>query len=76
MTTVYLADHPLITAVPAFVPAFIVVAVIVAMVVRDRRRDDEDADEEPFLDEDEMLDTYDRELDAAGDESGDSRDDG
>ncbi|GAB11287.1 hypothetical protein GOARA_067_00290 [Gordonia araii NBRC 100433] len=56
MTTVYLADHPLITAVPAFVPAFIVVGVIVAMVVRDRRRDDHDDEEEAFLADDEFLD--------------------
>ncbi|MFT3899278.1 MAG: hypothetical protein QM728_03410 [Gordonia sp. (in: high G+C Gram-positive bacteria)] len=66
MTTVYLADHPLITAVPAFLPAFIVVGIIVALVVRDRRRGDDD-DDQPFLDEDEMMDTYARELDEDGD---------
>ncbi|GED97043.1 hypothetical protein [Gordonia crocea] len=55
MDPVYLADHSVVTAIPAFVPAFIVVAVIVTMVLRDRRRDEADREEEgAFLDEDEL----------------------
>jgi hypothetical protein len=45
MTTVDLADHTLLLALPAFVPAVVVVGVIVFIARRDRRNPD--ADEEP-----------------------------
>ena len=35
--TVWMADHPLILAVPAFVPALIIAGVVGFIVVRDRR---------------------------------------
>ncbi|MFT4201266.1 hypothetical protein [Gordonia sp. (in: high G+C Gram-positive bacteria)] len=73
MRTVYLADHSVVLALPAFVPAFIVVGVIVAMVVRDRRRGDDEHDDQPFLDEDEMLDEDDRQLDESTDDRGEDR---
>lgn len=47
MTTVYLAHHMLLLALPAFVPAVVVVvvvAVIVYIARRDRRNPDPDED--------------------------------
>lgn len=38
----YLADHPLVFALPVLVPTFLVVLLIVAVVVRDRRRGGDD----------------------------------
>jgi hypothetical protein len=40
----YLADHPLLLAVPAFAPAFVVAAVVAWVAIRDRRRPDDDTD--------------------------------
>ena len=37
----YLADHPLILALPALVPAFIVAGVVIVIAVRDRRNGDD-----------------------------------
>ena len=34
---VYLADHSVLLAIPAFVPAFLVVGLIVYLAVRDRK---------------------------------------
>ena len=43
----YLADHSLITAVPALVPAAMVAGILAWIAVRDRRREDpEDLDAE------------------------------
>jgi hypothetical protein len=38
---VYLADHPLVLALPALMPAFIVAGVVIVIAVRDRRRGDD-----------------------------------
>ena len=35
---VYLADHPIWIAVPAFAPAFVVAGVVVYIAVRNRRK--------------------------------------
>lgn len=47
MTTVYLADHTLLLALPAFIPAVIVAGVVIFVAVRDRRRgpDPDETDE-------------------------------
>ncbi|MGH3903061.1 MAG: hypothetical protein ACRDTE_02505 [Pseudonocardiaceae bacterium] len=39
-TTVVLAHHPIIAAVPFVVPALVITLMMVAITVRDRRRDD------------------------------------
>ena len=39
----YLADHPLLYAVPVLIPTFVIVGIVAIVLVRDRRRrDDED----------------------------------
>jgi hypothetical protein len=40
----YLADHPLLYAVPVLIPAFVIVAIVALVVVRDRRRKDDGDD--------------------------------
>ena len=42
----YLADHPLLFAIPVLVPTFVVVALVVLVVVRDRRKGGDDEPEE------------------------------
>jgi hypothetical protein len=37
---IYLADHPVWLAVPAFAPAFVVAGVVVYIAVRNRRKGD------------------------------------
>ena len=39
---IYLADHPLLLALPALIPAFIVAGVVIVIAVRDRRNGDDD----------------------------------
>jgi hypothetical protein len=38
---VYLADHSVLLAIPAFAPAFIVAGVVIYIAMRDRRQGDE-----------------------------------
>ena len=38
---IYLADHPLLYAVPVLIPVFVIVAVVAVVIVRDRRRGDD-----------------------------------
>ena len=38
---VYLADHSVLLAIPAFAPAFVVAGVVIYIAMRDRRRGDE-----------------------------------
>ena len=38
----YLADHPLLYAIPVLVPTFVIVAVVALVIVRDRRRNGKD----------------------------------
>jgi hypothetical protein len=40
----YLADHPLLYAIPVLIPTFVIVAIVALVIVRDRRRKD-DGDE-------------------------------
>ncbi|WNG81860.1 hypothetical protein C6A86_027565 [Mycobacterium sp. ITM-2016-00316] len=46
----YLADHPLLLALPAFAPAVVVAAVVAWVAIRDRRSPD--PDENPSEDAD------------------------
>ncbi|BBY50876.1 hypothetical protein MARA_43440 [Mycolicibacterium arabiense] len=41
-STVILADHPILYAIPAFAPAIVVVGVVVFIAMRDRRQGDDD----------------------------------
>lgn len=41
MTTVYLADHSALLAIPAFAPALVVVGVVIWIARRDRRNGDD-----------------------------------
>lgn len=56
MTVVYLADHSLLLALPAFAPAIVVAGVVIWVAMRDRRRADEDdpVGEEVHRDEEEQ----------------------
>lgn len=38
---VYLADHSVLLAIPAFAPAFVVAGVVIYIAMRDRRNGDE-----------------------------------
>ena len=40
-TSLYLADHSVLLAIPAFAPAFVVAGVVIYIAVRDRRQGDE-----------------------------------
>lgn len=40
MTTVVLAHHPFVAAVPFVIPALVITVMMVVITVRDRRRDD------------------------------------
>ncbi|MGH4014255.1 MAG: hypothetical protein ACRDSL_10065 [Pseudonocardiaceae bacterium] len=40
MTTMVLAHHPIVAAVPFVVPALLITLMMVAITVRDRRRED------------------------------------
>lgn len=57
--TVWMADHPLILAVPAFVPALIIAGVVGYIVVRDRRA--ERAENEEAAAQDDLAAANDRE---------------
>ncbi|GAB19421.1 hypothetical protein GOEFS_084_00080 [Gordonia effusa NBRC 100432] len=50
MTVIYLADHSVWLALPAFAPALLIAGVVVGMVIRDRRAPD-DAEEDDGPDE-------------------------
>jgi hypothetical protein len=41
----FLADHPILYAIPAFAPAIVVVGVVVFIAMRDRRQGDDDDEE-------------------------------
>jgi hypothetical protein len=43
---VYLADHPIWIAVPAFAPAFVVAGVVIYIAAKNRRRKDDGLDPE------------------------------
>lgn len=42
---VYLADHSVLLAIPAFVPAFLVVGLVIFLAVRDRKAEAAENDE-------------------------------
>ncbi|MFW0791250.1 hypothetical protein [Gordonia sp. CPCC 205333] len=50
MRVVYLADHSVWLALPAFAPALLIAGVVVGMVIRDRRAPD-DAEDDNGTDE-------------------------
>lgn len=51
---VYLADHSVLLAIPAFVPAFLIVGFIIFLAVRDRKAEaTENADQAKRCDADE-----------------------
>ena len=39
---IYLADHPLLYAIPVLVPVFVIVVIVAFVIVRDRRRGDDE----------------------------------
>ncbi|MGH3930807.1 MAG: hypothetical protein ACRDTF_12600 [Pseudonocardiaceae bacterium] len=41
MTTMVLAHHPIVAALPFVVPTLVITLMVVVMAVRDRRRDDQ-----------------------------------
>jgi hypothetical protein len=51
---VYLADHSVLLAIPAFVPAFLVVGLIVYLAVRDRKAEAAEAAENAENTDDEL----------------------
>lgn len=40
----YLADHPLLYAIPVLIPTFVIVSIVALVIVRDRRRNGGDED--------------------------------
>ena len=39
---IYLADHPLLYAIPVLIPTFIVVGIVALVIIRDRKRNGKD----------------------------------